>query len=711
MRSSTILVFSASISLLPGVLAAPAQAQLPTVSFSPAGGNYTAAQKVTLTSSDPNAKIYYSMKGTSPSDAILYTGPLTVSSSQTIHAAALTSDSAPYTISSADYNITGAGQVLSADFYTFAATPVGAAVTKTVATAHNSVSQAEAGSYSITGDKSFTLVPSQSCGAQVPGYTSCPLVVQYKPSAAGTQTATLTLTYSGAYNGVASMTLKGSASGQVNGSVSSTTNPLVALYTVTPGSDAQVTVEFGPDTSYGYTTTPISTKTSSGPVSVEVGGMRADSTYHMRAQIAYANGTTSTTSDATFKTGSLPSDLAKLKIVATTEPGMTPQPGIELIDPVVLQSGTWRPLATDLQGNVIWYYPWADFPGYPYLANGIKQLPNGDFLAALSPGSSAYYNNFFPDPSKVYIREFDLIGNTVKQLTLADLNSRLASAGYKRSDGSALVLEDFHHDITALPNGHWLVLASNIKMIGGEKVQGDVIIDVDTNLQPVWVWQEFNHLDTSRRPVGGRDFTHTNAVLYSPTDGNIVVSIRHQNWVIKVKYQDGLGDGSILWKLGNQGTFTLMKDGKVDTNPYDWPYAQHGPSFVSSVTAGTFDLAVMDNGNDRIVAGNVGNCPTDRTKDCYTTVPVFRIDEDAKTATIEDRVTLPVPMYSNFGGNAEVLANQDLEYGLSRQPNGSSIYEVLQDSSHTPVWSLKYNSGNFYRGFRLPSLYPGVQWR
>ena len=58
-------------------------------------------------------------------------------------------------------------------------------------------------------------------------------------------------------------------------------------------------------------------------------------------------------------------------------------------------------------------------------------------------------------------------------------------------------------------------------------------------MQPVWVWNEFNHLDPNRHPMGQHDWTHTNAIVYSKDDGNLIVSIRNQNWIVKVKYADG----------------------------------------------------------------------------------------------------------------------------------------------------------------------------
>jgi hypothetical protein len=520
------------------------------------------------------------------------------------------------------------------------------------------------------------------------------VAVKYLPAAAGTSNGVVTVSNSSGVAGSIVIALSGTATAAPTGSIASTENPLVAEYTVTPKSAANVTVEFGTDTTYGFTTS--SAASSGSAVSLLVGGMRADTTYHMRAIIAYADGATVTNEDETFKTGSLPASLAALNLTATTVAGMSPQPGIELVDPV--NSGPYQPYAVDLQGNVVWYYPWTDHQS-SLLLDGIKQLTNGNYIAVIGVPASQPLTSA-ADPSSVMIREFDLAGKTVKQLTLAQLNSSLASAGY------SLVLADFHDDITVLPNGHWLVLANTLKSVNGTNVLGDAVVDVDSELNPKFVWNEFDYFDTSRQPMMYPDWTHSNAVVYSPGDGNFLVSIPHQNWVVKVNYKNGTGDGSVLWKLGYQGDFTLENG----TGSIDWQYAQHYPSFVGTATSGVFNLVLMDNGNDRIVSGIDGVCGSNGNEACYTTVPNFQINETAMTANIESRITLPASLYSDSAGNAEVLDNNDLEYNLSGVATGSVIQEVLPDADHTLVWSLVANGNSEYRAFRLPSLYPNVQW-
>jgi len=210
------------------------------------------------------------------------------------------------------------------------------------------------------------------------------------------------------------------------------------------------------------------------------------------------------------------------------------------------------------------------------------------------------------------------------------------------------------------------------------------------------------------------DWTHTNAVLYSPDDRNLIISMRHQNWLVKIDYNNGAGTGEILWRLGYQGDFTLMSPGGgADADPADWFYAQHGPSFATTNTAGKFSLVLLDNGDDRgisVVAG--GTCGVAGQPVCYSTVPILQLDENAKTATLAFHPT--TPEYSFFGGNAEILQNGNVEYdecaSTAYPANNAVVYEVTQTTPPQTVWQMRITGQYAYRAMRIPSLYPGVQW-
>jgi arylsulfate sulfotransferase len=323
------------------------------------------------------------------------------------------------------------------------------------------------------------------------------------------------------------------------GQVATTHNPQAALYTVTSPKDGMVSVSFGKTASYDLliASQPISAGKA---VSLYVAGMLATSTYHMQAAIRLTDGSTITDLDHTFTTGSLPAQFNLLLNVNATS-GISPQPGIEMLN-VYGSTGTGA-VATDLSGNPLWTYYLPDGPPNALLFP-IDLLPNGHILFVVEGLAQANYDGSSTAPVLSFLREVDLAGTVIRQLTVQDLNARLATAAFN------VQLWSFHHDILALPNGHLIVMSNSIRQMtglagqsGSVPVLGDVIVDLDTNLQPVWVWNSFDHLDINRQPMLFSDWTHGNALLYSPSDGQLLISMRHQNWILKLDYRDGLGSG------------------------------------------------------------------------------------------------------------------------------------------------------------------------
>lgn len=490
----------------------------------------------------------------------------------------------------------------------------------------------------------------------------------------------------------------------VSSSVTSTNNPQVASYSVTLSQPGNVSVEFGTDTSYGLSTWQQHTPATGSPaVTILVAGMKASSTYHMRAKVELDNGNTANDSDQTFTTGALPANVLP-NFTVTSTPGLTPQPGVELVDTIVPPPYT-VPFATDLEGNVIWTYNPPEARRTDEFIYPVKLLSNGHMMALVAPTFDNIFSTI-PPSQPDFIREFDLAGNTVRQLAMADLNTKLAAGNFNVS------LQTFNHDFAELPNGHILVLAGILKSFnnltgipGPTTVLGDVVVDLDPDLNPVWVWNSFDHLDVNRHPMSFPDWTHANAVVYSPDDGNFLVSLRHQHWILKIDYRNGAGTGNILWHLGHEGDFTLQ--GGQD--PTDWFYAQHDVNFISSNTTGNFKLAIMDNGDNRILP-NGQTCGTTGAAACYTTVPLMQVDENAKTASFLFHQMLPPALYSYFAGSTRVLPNTNVEFNLAGVGKSADTIEVTQTATPQTVWEMQIPNANTYRSFRIPSFYPGVQW-
>ena len=273
------------------------------------------------------------------------------------------------------------------------------------------------------------------------------------------------------------------------------------------------------------------------------------------------------------------------------------------------------------------------------------------------------------------VREIDLAGNVVNRITISQLNQALANLGMQ------IGVESVHHDILILPSGDLIILFNFQESPDGVATLGDGLIDWNPTLGTgVWAWSSFDHLSVSHNPSETPDWTHANAVIYSPDDGNLILSLRNQNWIIKINYQNGKGDGSILWRLGPDGDFSLPAGYTVG----EWNYGQHYPTLTGTTSAGTFPLMFFNNGNARPVGPN-GDEPCNYTggpvypgnPECYSSVPIFQLDESANTMQVvsEDKLAA----FSECCGNATIIPNGNLEYDVALDaftPGASYVQEA-----------------------------------
>jgi arylsulfate sulfotransferase len=337
-------------------------------------------------------------------------------------------------------------------------------------------------------------------------------------------------------------------------------------------------------------------------------------------------------------------------------------------------------LVTDLEGNVIWYY----YRGEPGLSTfPMRLMPNGNFLIHMND-----------------LLEVDLTGNVLRDINVAQVNQSLQAKGYTFTIG------EFHHDVIVLPSGHWITLAHTTKKFtnlpgypGVTNVVGDVLLDIDRNGNVDWAWSGFDHLDVNRHLEGLPDWTHSNAIVYT-ADHNLLLSMRHQSWILKIDYADGKGAGDILWKLGEDGDFAIA-GGDIS----DWFYGQHFPN-LESTNGSHMTLAIFDNGNLRL-APNGQAC----TVTCFSRATLFDVDESSKVATLLWHF-LP-GFYSFWGGSIGTLSNGDVEFDMATvaATPASQVMEVTADDAPKTVWQLNVTGANSYRAYRIPSLYPGVTWK
>ena len=193
------------------------------------------------------------------------------------------------------------------------------------------------------------------------------------------------------------------------------------------------------------------------------------------------------------------------------------------------------------------------------------------------------------------------------------------------------------HETRTLPNGNILIFGSRDETStvyqGGTPddpvdIVGDMILVLDHNMQLLWAWDSFSHQDLSREATlndkcyqgsGGcppfnpnfsvaNDWTHSNALQFT-ADGNIIVSERSQDWVLKINYANGTGDGSVIWRLGHDGDFTIVNplpNPCGDPNVFSWFTHQHDAAFQrQNVLPEVF--TTFDDGNLRVQQCGSGN--------------------------------------------------------------------------------------------------------
>ena len=269
-----------------------------------------------------------------------------------------------------------------------------------------------------------------------------------------------------------------------------------------------------------------------------------------------------------------------------------------------------------------------------------------------------------------------------------------------------------------LPNGHTLVLGMTERILkdvqgpGAVDVVGDMVIDLDQNLQVGWTWNTFDHLPNSRKAILGElcknnvplvarslwrasnDWTHCNS-LYLLPDGNLALSIRDQDWVVKIHYQNGSGDGQILWTLGNlaeqAGTPYFTLQGGVG----DWPWFSHQHDVEFDGT----NYELFDNGTTRISPPRGVGSGNSRGQ-------VYYLDEATMVAT--QLLSVDLGPFSDAFGSAQLLERRLLVrlggFILRRREAVGRCEGSNNENSREFSYSVNFAS-KAYRTFRLSSFY------
>lgn len=174
----------------------------------------------------------------------------------------------------------------------------------------------------------------------------------------------------------------------------------------------------------------------------------------------------------------------------------------------------------------------------------------------------------------------------------------------------AVDARDFHHEVLPLDDGGLWTLSFDLvtvpaypesyddpTLLGPEAVLDDpIVLHVAADGSLVSRWAISERLDTERIGYDSLDrlnkerwdWAHANALVLDPSDGGVLVSLRHQDAIVKLS-----ASGELVWILASPTgwqpqylPFLLVPEGDVA-----WPYHQHRPRLTDDGT-----LLVFDNG-------------------------------------------------------------------------------------------------------------------
>jgi arylsulfate sulfotransferase len=353
--------------------------------------------------------------------------------------------------------------------------------------------------------------------------------------------------------------------------------------------------------------------------------------------------------------------------------------------PILLQGSLMAPVvATDVVGNLIWYYPY-DISQFTRFEEG------GLFWGIDQPPSR--------DKATQVVRQWDLTGMTVRETNSARLSEQIVAMGGPEVGG-------VHHEAIRLPDGNIAVLAgveqimTDVQGPGTYNVLGDIIIVLNDDMQVVWFWNTFDHLDVRRKAILGltcaaggcatlfltadaNDWVHGNSITYTP-DGNLLYSARHQDWVIKIHYANGTGSGDILWRLGKDGDFRYISD-----DPWPWFSHQHDAEFD---TGDYSVLSIFDNGNTRF----------DFDKSAHSRGQLIRLDEAHRTATL--LLNADLGAYAFALGSAQPLEGGTYHFDVGWVLENAHSRGVEVDAAGRTVYTLD-SATPVYRSVRMRDMY------
>lgn len=233
---------------------------------------------------------------------------------------------------------------------------------------------------------------------------------------------------------------------------------------------------------------------------------------------------------------------------------------------------------------------------------------------------------------------------------------------------------------------------------------------------------------------GWRDWAHANAIVLDPTDGTWLLSLRHQDAVVKL---DPDVPGAVVWIAGYPENWPAeFSDVLLSPvgSPFAWQYHQHAPLIVDD-GGGKKTLILFDNGNVQ-TAPYSGETPlfvppegVPLPPGLQSRIVAYSIDEQAMTIaqSWEFDESSVGTLFSEAVGDVDLLENGNVlsAWGfLQTQPGGQPWYgdvglgakavRVIEIDPVTrdEIWhihltvdaALNEQGVTAYRAERIPSL-------
>ncbi len=247
-------------------------------------------------------------------------------------------------------------------------------------------------------------------------------------------------------------------------------------------------------------------------------------------------------------------------------------------------------VALDPFGEIVWTFH------HDFRIAGITRLDNG---------------NLFFHQVNFHSFEIDMLGNVVRSWVAAGRPAGPAPGAVP------IDVQSMHHQPHQLPNGNFLAMAANTRIVDGYVssetnpdaprqsigVVGDQIIEFTPEGEIAWSWDSFEHLDVHRigyhvlEPYwdtrgfpNHADWTHGNGVGHDPSDDTVLMSLKHQDAVLKVDRS-----GQIRWILGTPSGWGEAFRHKLLTPVGDthWHWHGHNPRVTAAGTIVMYDNAIL----------------------------------------------------------------------------------------------------------------------